>query len=75
MSHTSSRDRKMNTPPAFFKRPLTEQLSTVNRMKHDIVKVSTRYEKLAKLDSKPYEIRKQLQEKRTEFLKDFVEKL
>jgi|WetSurMetagenome_2_1015567.scaffolds.fasta_scaffold13879_5 hypothetical protein len=61
--------------PSFFNQPLTHQLNSINRMKSDIAMVGARYEKLAKLEKNPYEVRKQLQDKRSAFLSNLVDKL
>lgn len=66
----------MNTnKSSFHNLPLAQQLNTVNKMKSDMAKVGSRYERLAKIEKNPYEVRKELQNRRSEFLQSLADKL
>lgn len=68
-------NRSSNSETPFHSQSLALQLNSINRMKSEMSKVMTRYEKLAKLEKNSHEVRKQLHEKRTAFLNDLVDKL
>ena len=75
---TVSSDLKMNSSvnkSSFYNQPLTHQLNSINRMKSEIMKVGVRYDKLAKMEKNSYEVSKQIQEKRSMFLNNLVDKV
>lgn len=59
----------------FQKSSVAHQVGIINRMKADIAKQSSRYEKLALLEKDPTATLEQLRRKREHFLRDLTDRL